>query len=157
MKLSTIECVANHDYGISRNIPMAWLLAEARDLGWVILEDDETRALCPEHANGAVRAGGAWVVGCYSCDFEEEYDSEEDARYELAEHECEPDTYIRSPEEMARKAEKREQWNEERVERLKREQIASREASARQELLEKRAAKWLKIRNTIVFWNKEKE
>jgi hypothetical protein len=135
---------------------MIHVLELAREQGWAV-EDDAY--LCPEHVDAESRASAkSWAVGCYTCGFEELM-TEEDARYEYKEHDCEPDTYLRSPTELAKKEGDRQEYREKRaVERAYEEELARHSAEralARQHQIENWARNWLKIRNVFAFWKKE--
>ena len=81
---------------------MFHVVGMAEDAGWAIDED----ILCPEHAIQPDVFGKEWSVGCYTCGWEESL-GEDDARYEYKEHECEPETYLKSPADLARRTEHR--------------------------------------------------
>jgi hypothetical protein len=161
VKLSTVECVAlgcGQEFHL--DLPMFHVEAMASDAGWRITEDG---ALCPDH-NGfntdpLHESGKAWVVGCWTCGFEEEL-NEDDAKYEYKEHDCEPDTYLKTPADLAKKEEQNREYQVRRATEKAEEEhqvaMAAASAVAQQKRLEEYANRWLKLRNTVVFWKKEK-
>jgi hypothetical protein len=157
MKLSTLECsVLGCGRELQADLAMIHVLELAREQGWVV---DEDACLCPEHADAESLASVRnWVVGCYTCGFEEEM-TEEDARYQYKEHECEPDTYFRSPAELAKKEKDIQEYRDRRAtERAQEEEQvrhSAEQALQRQHQIEKWARNWLHVRNTLVFWKKE--
>jgi hypothetical protein len=157
VKLSTIECVwVGCGREVSGDLAMYHLIDQAQDVGWTFFDgEDETRGLCPEHSDADVPVH-KWLVGCHTCSFEEEYASEEEAKDEAQYHECEADTYIHSPAQQVEREESTRRWRTQRAEEEKQVRIAAELATARQQLIEKRANNWLRLRNTLVFWNKEK-
>ena len=122
----------------------------AREAGWSF-DRTEDRAWCPDHAEDAYVPGLTWVVGCYTCDFEEEFDSEEDAKYEYNQHECEADTWIWDPEKVADIAKRR---TAKRAVQTAKVNATLSEVAAKQERLEEFATRWLRIRNFFLFWKK---
>lgn len=149
MLLNALECA--HDgcrqrlYGETDR----WHLIEtARDNGWTVSRDE--MAYCPEHGPQP-DVTGHWVVGCWTCDFEEEFDSEEEAKNEWRDHECEPDTWIHDPEKVrdleARRAARREVQTATVTAALS-------DAAAQQDRIESYANQWLRIRNFFLFWKK---
>lgn len=148
IRCSAFRCPREFTEGVSR-----WhLIEDAKDLGWSF-SDDEELAWCPDHdQEDRFNPNHVWVVGCYTCDFEEEYSTEEEAKDEYTLHECEPDTWIRNPEKVrdmaARQAAKRS------VETAQVNAALS-EAAAKQDRIESYANQWLRIRNFFLFWKKE--
>ena len=151
MLLDTFQCVTE---GCRNEFTMdvdSWhLVLFAKDAGWTFSHDEEL-TWCPEHSpeSGVVEK---WVVGCWTCDFEEDFDNEEDAKYEYNNHECEPETWIRDPEKVrdmeARQAARRS------VQTARVTAVLS-DAEARQEQLEAYANRWLRIRNFFLPWRKQ--
>jgi hypothetical protein len=156
MKLSTLECsVLGCGREFHADLPMFHVEHMARDVGWRV--DDEA-TLCPEHNTpDGLAELESWVVGCYSCGYEENM-SEDDARYEYKEHECEADTYLRTPAELRETRRRTEEYREKRAtERAHEEELARHSAERalqRQHQIETYARNWLRIRNTFVFWNR---
>lgn len=156
MKLSTLECsVLGCGVEFEMVLPMFHVEHMARDAGWRV--DDEA-ILCPSHnsPDGLAEVEN-WVVGCYSCGYEENL-SEEDARYEYKEHECEADTYLVTPEETMKKRRSIEEYREKRAMESAHEEELARHSTERallhQQQVEQWASHWLKIRNTVVFWKR---
>ena len=152
MLLDTIRCVEEGCFQeFTEDVPRWHLMLFARDAGWTFSADEEM-AWCPEHTEEERSAPPVWLVGCWTCDFEEGYDSEEEAKNEYMLHECEPDTWIKNPEQVrdmeARKAARRS------VETV-RVTAALSEATAKQDRIESYANQWLRIRNFFLFWKKE--
>jgi len=152
MKLSTLECsVLGCGREFSADVAMWHLEDAAWDAGWRVIDGD---VFCFEHAQENAEVGAKWVVGCWTCGFEEEL-SEEDARYEYQEHDCEPDTYLRSPAELAKKDEGIRAYRVKQAEEQGRARHQAELALARQHHIERYARNWLRIRNTFMFWKRE--
>lgn len=152
MLLDTFRCAQQDCFNeFTQNVDSWHLVLFAQDAGWTF-SDDEEFTWCPEHSpeSGGVR--DKWVVGCYTCDFEEEFDSEEDAKYEHTFHECESDTWIRDPEKV-REMEARQAAR--RSVQTARVNATLSEAAARQDRIEELANRWLRVRNFFLFWKKE--
>src|SRR3954463_5484953 len=155
-ELSTLRCVrVGCDAGYHADVAMWHVVDNARDLGWVVIDDEHT--FCPEHARDeAGNETEVWLVGCFTCDYEEEVDSEEDARWASREHECEAETYIRSPSELREKKLRQDAYverrNKEHHQKEEQIRVATERAHARQQRLEKYASNWLRVRNTLMFW-----
>jgi hypothetical protein len=150
MLLDTFECSTEGCRNTFTKDVDSWhLVLFAKDAGWTFSHDEEL-TWCPEHSpeSGVVER---WVVGCWTCDFEEEFDNEKDAKWEHRFHECEADTWIRDPEKVrdmaARQAAKRSV-------QTARVNATLSEAAAKQDQLEGYAANWLRIRNFFLFWKK---
>ena len=150
MLLDTFQCATEGCRNeFTKDVDSWHLHLFARDAGWTFSHDEEF-SWCPEHGpeSGVVEK---WVVGCWTCDFEEDFSSEEDAKYEFRMHECEADTWIRDPEKVrdmeARQAARRSV-------QTARVNATLSEADAKQEQLEGYAANWLRIRNFFLFWKK---
>jgi hypothetical protein len=151
MLLSTLVCAhpgcRERLYG---EADMWHIVEHARDIGWSF-DRSEERAWCPLHEEEAI-PDVVWVVGCYTCDFEEDFRSEEEAKDEYMQHDCEPDTYIWNPDEVAKKQARRAAMN--RPVQVATVNAALSDAAARQDLLERYAANWLRLRNFFLFWKK---
>lgn len=150
MLLSTLDCA--HDgcherlYG---EADMWHTIEHAREIGWLVDHNDV--AYCPEHKpeSGVIEH---WVVGCFTCDFEEEFDSEEEAQNEYQFHECEADTWIRDPEKVRDMETKRAARREVQTAQVN---AALSDAAAQQDRIESYANQWLRIRNFFLFWKRE--
>lgn len=154
MLLDTIRCSTPHCFNEYSESVSRWHLIEyATDAGWTFSEDEEF-SWCPEHSEDHDPDGldQHWVVGCWTCDFEEDFTSEEDAKYEYRHHECEPDTWIRDPEKVrdmeARQAARRSV-------QTARVNATLSDAAAQQDRIETYAKRWLRIRNFFLPWKKE--
>ena len=151
MLLDTFLCsTPGCDNSFAMNVATWHRLLFAKDAGWTFSHDEEL-TWCPEHSpeSGVVER---WVVGCYTCDFEEEFDSEEDAKYEWSNHECEADTWIRDPEKV-RDMEARQAAR--RAVQTVRVNATLSEAAEHQARIEELANRWLRVRNFFLFWKKE--
>ena len=152
MLLTTLRCAATRcPNEFSEEVPRWHLLLFARDAGWTS-SDDEELFWCPEHGPDSPGVRDKWVVGCWTCDYEEEFDSEEEAKNEWSMHECEADTWIHDPEKVrdmeARQAARRSV-------QTARVNATLSDAAARQERIEELANRWLRLRNFFLFWRKE--
>jgi hypothetical protein len=151
MLLDTFLCsTPGCDNTFAMNVATWHRLLFARDAGWTFSHDEEF-AWCPEHGpeSGVIEK---WVVGCWTCDFEEEFDSEEAAKDEYSLHQCEADTWIRDPQKVrdmeARQAARRSV-------QTARVNATLSEAVAQQDRIEQYANRWLAIRNFFLPWKKE--
>jgi len=124
-----IRCQARYcDNVLLSNMSMNETLWWAEDENWLI---DDHRILsvqlvyCPQHHTRT--RGEVWTAECRECDWDEEFDSEDEAHEAAADHEavdcdcCWHDTEVLSPEareerrKRARQA--REEWESKQVER----------------------------------------
>lgn len=150
MLLSALECTREGCYAVFIEDADMWHVIEhARDADWLVDHNDV--AYCPEHspATGEIEH---WVVGCLTCDFEEEYDSEEEAQNEYQFHECETDTFIWDPEKVRAKEARRKVRSAPRVQQPV--TTAIQESLDRQRRVEEYAIRWLRVRNFFLFWKK---
>ena len=149
MLLSTLECANGECRNALYGETDMWHVIElARETGWLV--DDDENAYCPEHApaDGVLES---WVVGCYTCDFEEVYDSEEEAKNEWSMHECEPDTWIWDPKKTREMEARRTAKRSVQTAKVT---AALSEAEAEQDRIEAYANQWLRIRNFFLPWKK---
>ena len=159
MLLTTLRCAAARcGQEFNQEVPRWHLLLFARDAGWSF-SDDEELAWCPDHGPDAPGTREVWVVGCYTCDFEEEFKSEDEAKSEHSFHECEADTWIWTPEQARERQVGLDKARQEhRVSQAAREaqaRAATEVAMAKQERIELYANRWLQIRNLFLFWKRE--
>lgn len=158
MLLTTLRCAATRcPNEFSEEVPRWHLLLFARDAGWTS-SDDEELFWCPEHGPESL-AQDKWVVGCFTCGFEEEYRDEEEATYEHLNHECEADTWIWDPVKVKEREQRqqehaREHGVKQAVARI-RADVAAHEERTRQQRIEEYANRWLRIRNLFLFWKRE--
>ena len=163
MRLSTIVCAEpSCDNEVTGDIAMYHVVARAAEEGWTFHDDSELgSAFCPLHGPDGPLPTEKWLVGCWTCTDEWDAVDEEDAKAQAQEHDCEADTYIKSPKKISEEAIARAERYAERKARLVEEEahalLAAELATARQRELERRARNWLRLRNTIVFWKKVKQ
>jgi hypothetical protein len=162
MLLDTIRCNTPRCFNEFTESASRWsLLEDAIDAGWTVSEDDE-KAWCPEHSEDRDPFGleSVWVVGCRTCDYEEEYDSEEDAKNDYTLHECESDTWLWKPEEVRVNHERRAQaqmvWAEKKAAEDVVAKAAFDRAMAEQDRIHRWARNWLRIRNLFLFWDRKR-
>jgi hypothetical protein len=161
MLLDTIRCSTPRCFNEYREDVDRWhLLDDALLAGWTI-SDDEEKTWCPEHSENHDPFGLElkWVVGCRTCDYEEEYDSEEDAKNDYTLHECEPDTWIWKPEEVQAHQERRAHNRLVYAEKKAAEDAVAKasfdRAMAEQDRIHRWASNWLRIRNLFLFWDRK--
>jgi hypothetical protein len=161
MLLDTIRCSTPGCFNeFTEDLPSWHLILFAKDAGWTF-SDDEEKTWCPEHAEDHDPFGleAVWVVGCRTCDFEEEYDSEEEAKNEYTGHECESDTWIWKPDEVRVHQERRAHALQVHAERRAAEEKVAKasfdRAMAEQDRIYRYANQWLRIRNLFLFWKRE--
>lgn len=159
MLLTTLRCAAARcGQEFDQEVPRWHLLLFARDAGWSI-SDDEELAWCPDHGPDAPGTREVWVVGCYTCDFEETFTSKEEAESEHSFHECEADTWIWSPEQTREREASREAARQghqaRRAAQAAQAEAAAEAALAQQQRIERYASQWLRIRNLFLFWKRE--
>lgn len=162
MRLSTLVCADPRcDREITGDIAMYHVVTEAVEQGWTFFEYPETTgAYCPLHGPEGSEPTQKWVVGCYTCDWEEGVLDKEEADFAAGDHECEPDTYVWSPEQMNTRAQERAErhasYDLARKEEEAHALLASQLATARAQEIDRYARNWLRIRNTILFWKERK-
>ena len=159
MLLDTIRCSSPRCFNeFTENVARWFLLLDAAEAGWTS-SDDEELFWCPEHGPDQAGVHDTWVVGCFTCGFEEEYHVEEDAQYERDYHECEADTWIWDPVKVKEKEQRRleharEHGVKQAVAKIRADVVAH-EALTRQQRIEEYAERWLRIRNVFLFWNRK--
>jgi hypothetical protein len=151
--LSTLRCTWSGCHTeFHLDLPMFHVIGQAIESGWMVRDEELVR--CPEHWI-PIQPPEAWLVLCWTCDYEEECESEEDAQAAKEDHECESDAYIKSPDQLAKEKLRRAEYRERRVQEEMQARIATQTALERQQRIERYARNWLLVRNTIVFWRKE--
>ena len=165
MNLSTLSCAhagCTKTFALVLPTSMWEVIYEAKEVGWLIEEPSGEIAWCPDH-NPVASPSEIYAVGCYTCDWEDEDDddpitSEDQAKRVAMEHQCEPDTWIKSPRQLASQRARREEYQERRsVERAAEQLQAEEAAKAALELqleIESWASNWLRIRNFLLPWRK---
>jgi hypothetical protein len=162
MKLNTLSCkkegCINEFTG--EDISMWEVLYQARQAGWLLNTADIAEAWCPEH-NPIAHADQEWAVGCYTCGWEDDDEpilSKKEAQSVAFEHECEADTWIMSPEQLAKKRVDIEAYQARRSAERAAEQLQAEEATKAalelQKEIESWASNWLRIRNFLLPWRK---
>jgi hypothetical protein len=153
VNLEIIRCSTPGCYrGLTQTMSRRQLIENARDFGWTFSEDGSL-AWCPDHSPTSADEQ-VWVVGCYTCGFEEEYDDEEDAKYEHSHHECKADTYLWTPETVLARELRRGVYRHNRFSEEEQDRASFDAAMAEQERIYRYATNWLRIRNVFLFWKK---
>lgn len=149
MRLSTLSCATEGcDHAFSRDLDMWHVIEAAQEAGWMVDHNDV--AHCPEHNADSPLVKERWLVGCYTCDFEEEYDNEEDAKSEYNLHECETDPWIWDPARVMAEEERRAA----RANSYQPVRKAIEESLDRQKIVDEYAQRWVKFHNLIRPWKK---
>ena len=101
----------------------------ARELGWVV-DKDET-FVCPRHLEDpdvtTLKPGPGikWLAFCHTCDWEEEFWTEDEAKAEKRKHDCDdwmetwPDVHLKSPQERLEERRRSEEYRIKRDEALR--------------------------------------
>jgi hypothetical protein len=158
MRLSTLTCADPRcDQEVSADLAMFHIVELAKEQGWGFSEEGDD-AYCPRHGPSGPEPVPKWLVGCWTCSDEWDAEDEEDAKFQASDHQCEAETYIKSPKRISDEAIERAERAAERKARLGAEQEQADEAAQaafeRQHQIESWANNWLRIRNTLVFWKK---
>lgn len=108
------------------------LVWNARDAGWVVEVSEQQWGptfVCPRHFDNpdvTTKLGGPgikWEAFCYTCDWSQEFWTEDEAKKEKTRHDCDdwmdtqPDIKIMSPEQRREAAEKNETYRIKNAER----------------------------------------
>lgn len=105
----------------------------ARESGWVVDKDEQF--VCPRHLEDpdvTTSLGGPgikWLAFCWTCDWEQEFWTEEEAKAEKRKHDCEdwrddfPDVHIKSPQQRLEESKRSDEYRVKRDKELREEKL----------------------------------